>query len=141
MGSGQAVVVYCEICGSGINLVTGDPVFKCVKCKVSPICVKCYNNELKMCVSCAAPILNKRQQDIIDENTRRQVEAARLKTIKDEEIKKKSSYSKENKLCYECGNKGSILWSLYKCPSCKVYLCGACVKKNSRCPACNGSLK
>ena len=137
----QPVVLFCKICGTGINLVKGDAVYKCVRCETAPICGKCYNPELKMCVSCATPILKKREQDNLNEYNRRQAEATRKKAIQDEEIQKKSTYCKTNKVCYECGNKGSILSSLYTCSNCKIFLCKACVLKNTRCPACNGSLR
>ena len=138
--AGQPVVLFCAICGTGINLVKGDAIYKCVRCETSPICGKCYNPELKMCVSCATPILKKRDHDALNERLQRQAEYERQKGIKDEEIKNKSTYCKSNKVCYECGGKGSFFSPLYTCPKCKIFLCEACVIKNSRCPACNESL-
>jgi hypothetical protein len=139
--AGHPVVLFCKICGTGINLVRGDAIYKCVECEISPICRECYDNKLKMCNLCASDILKKQQEENAREMARRQEEVVRQNTIKNEEIKKKSANSIENKKCYNCGNQGSFFWPLYKCPSCKIFFCGTCLKEISRCPACNISLK
>ncbi len=39
----QPVVVFCDLCGAGINIVKGDRIFRCPKCKQQR-CSTCNNS-------------------------------------------------------------------------------------------------
>ena len=53
MPRSSASILYCKLCGKGINIRNNDPVFKCLKCNTKPVCSQCYNTKLKVCNNCA----------------------------------------------------------------------------------------
>ena len=123
--AGQPVVLFCEICGTGINLVKGDAIFKCVKCGTSPVCAKCYNAQHQCCRDCANEIDEKQRQKNVAISNKAGIGVIRG-------FPKWVSYVKgfDGKTCVVCKKKPGFIFGevFYKCDNCSAVLCATCRK-------------
>lgn len=142
---GNPVVVFCENCGTGINLVKGDPVFKCKKCGTSPICEKCYDRNLKICINCAEPIIRKKTAEIEKERNLKQQKIDEERNIRDKKTKESvdtgkciicNRATKNGGLVYRDGSQGGTKWpgniifkTGFECDSCRALICIDCWDK------------
>ncbi|HUT99718.1 MAG TPA: hypothetical protein VM054_11680 [bacterium] len=87
------VVVFCEICGAGINLVRGDNIYKCRVCG-KRVCAKCWSYDHDFgdrCNECAEPFIEARriEEEREKELKKRIEEQERIqKQIQQQKVKK-----------------------------------------------------
>ncbi len=58
MASNVAIIKYCALCGRGINLIKGDTIYQCPRCR-KEVCASCYDPPDRLCAECVAPVLAK----------------------------------------------------------------------------------
>jgi|GEM_PF-4076839 hypothetical protein len=150
--AGHPVVLFCKICGTGINLVRGDAIYKCIECEISPICESCYDMNYKVCIKCAEPLIRKENEEI--EKVKKLEQQQKMQELKQKEEKKKirdkkSQESVDAGRCIICNNKtrnsgfmwengtrhgikwpGNVIFKTgFQCDDCHALICEACWDK------------
>ncbi len=158
-------IVYCKICGKGINILTEDPFYMCLKCRSKPLCSQCYDTKSKLCDNCAQTGKD------IDKRPDKQEQCGPMKIsdpnqykniVRETRIKSKGMIKEIRCTCHRCGHiwhylesdktslaSQSFLNSCVGCSTCcspfsllasnKADDLNREIKKLDRCPKCNSS--
>lgn len=124
-------IVFCALCGKGVNLVRGDTPYKCSQCD-KIVCDKCYSAEYLICIRCAAPLIRAAAEQERREQLQAQLQAEkRAKVQEAEQIRLQEMARAEGELrrqarfrqldswfadnrCLSCGEKNRPRWLYFR---------------------------
>jgi len=109
-------VIFCQVCGKGINLIKGETPYKCPLCD-RIVCAGCYNQSLPDCGSCAPQLIIRLQEE--EARLAEQVRLATEAAAREEAAKQRESLIAG----HVARLRAVILWAddAVQCPKCGEY--------------------